>query len=148
MTLERVVKWLGFLCLLAGIIRMGMTPSSLIWGDDSTPEVICGFMACMLMAISSIALYMSQSRETGVLGFIAALLLMIGNGRSFGHGDAAGDNYSCGSNLPRKSVSALDGYPGGHYAGLIRTSMARQVVCLLLGSIVCRNGLSNLYREI
>ena len=58
---------------------MGMTPSSLIWGDDSTPEVICGFMACMLMAISSIALYMSQSRETGVLGFIAALLLMIGN---------------------------------------------------------------------
>ncbi|MFD0695300.1 hypothetical protein ACFQZT_14425 [Paenibacillus sp. GCM10027628] len=29
MTLERVVKWLGFLGVLAGTIRMGMTPSSL-----------------------------------------------------------------------------------------------------------------------
>ncbi|NRF90185.1 hypothetical protein HQN89_03935 [Paenibacillus frigoriresistens] len=79
MTLERVVKWLGFLCVLAGIIRMGMTPSSLVWGDDSTPEVICGFAACILMAVSSIALYMAQSRETGVLGFITALLISIGN---------------------------------------------------------------------
>ncbi|MFD0692919.1 hypothetical protein ACFQZT_02330 [Paenibacillus sp. GCM10027628] len=79
MTAEKVVKWLGFLCMLAGIIRMGMTPSSFLWGDDSTPEVICGYAACILMTVCSIALYMAQSRETGVLGFITALLIMIGN---------------------------------------------------------------------
>lgn len=79
MTVEKVTKWLGFLCLLAGIIRMGMTPSSLIWGDDSTPEVTCGYIACILMSVCSLALYLAQCRETGVLGFITALLIMIGN---------------------------------------------------------------------
>ncbi|WP_409342590.1 hypothetical protein [Paenibacillus sp. MBLB4367] len=79
MTVEKVVKLLGFICFLAGIVRIGMTPSSLIWGDDSTPEVICGFIACILMAFSSIALYMAQSKETGVLGFISTMLIMIGN---------------------------------------------------------------------
>ncbi|MFC5450328.1 hypothetical protein [Paenibacillus aestuarii] len=79
MTLERVVKWLGFLCILAGIVRMGMTPSSLLWGDDSIPEVICGYAACILMTVCSIALYLAQSRETGILGLLAAVLLTVGN---------------------------------------------------------------------
>lgn len=79
MTLEKLVKYLGFISLLAGLARMGMTPSGLIWGLDSTPELFCAFIASILMSISSMALFMSQSRETGVFGFIAGLLLSVGN---------------------------------------------------------------------
>jgi len=79
MNWERVVKWMGFGCILAGIARMGMTPSSLIWGLDSMPEVTSGLIACILMAVFSLAFYLVQSRETGITGFITVLWIMIGN---------------------------------------------------------------------
>ncbi|MCR2805953.1 hypothetical protein [Paenibacillus soyae] len=79
MKAEQVIKWLGFGCLLAGIARIGMTPSSYAWGSDSPEELTFGLIACVLMAIFSIAFFLVQSRETGILGFITAVFIMIGN---------------------------------------------------------------------
>ncbi|MFB9326153.1 hypothetical protein ACFFSY_09540 [Paenibacillus aurantiacus] len=79
MNVNRVIQWLGMICLIAGIARMGMTPTSLIWGTDSVQELTFGFIACILMSVGSIALYMVQSRETGILGFISTLAIIIGN---------------------------------------------------------------------
>lgn len=75
----RVIRWLGMICLLAGISRMGMTPSSLIWGTDSSPELTVGFIASILMSVGTIATFIVQSRETGVGGFITVLAIIIGN---------------------------------------------------------------------
>jgi hypothetical protein len=58
---------------------MGMTPASMIWGFDSLPELACGLTACILMSFVSFAFYMVQSRETGALGLITVLLIMLGN---------------------------------------------------------------------
>lgn len=79
MNWEQIVRWLGLGCILAGIARMGMTPSSLIWGPDNTVEVTFGLIACILMSIVSLAFYMVQSKETGILGFLTVLIIMIGN---------------------------------------------------------------------
>jgi hypothetical protein len=75
----RVVRWLGMICLLAGIARIGMTPTAIVWGTDSAQELAFGYTACILMSVSSIAFYLVQSRETGVLGFISTLGIIIGN---------------------------------------------------------------------
>ncbi|WNC12947.1 hypothetical protein [Brevibacillus brevis] len=74
-----VVKWLGMICLLAGLARMGMTPCALIWGSDSPQELTFGFIACVLMSVGTIGTYLVQSRETGIVGFGATLLIIIGN---------------------------------------------------------------------
>jgi hypothetical protein len=79
MKLEKVVKWMGFGCILAGAARMGMTPSGLIWGSDSTPELTFALIASILMGFTSINLFMAQARETKIFGFIAAFLLSVGN---------------------------------------------------------------------
>ncbi len=79
MPVEKIVKWLGFVCILAGLSRMGMTPTGLIWGMDSAPELKCGYIASLLMGVCSIALYLPQSKETGFLGFIAAFVTSAGN---------------------------------------------------------------------
>lgn len=79
MALERIVKWLGFGCILAGIARMGMTPANFIWGVDSVGELSFAFTACILMALCSLAFYLVQSKETGVLGLITVLSIMMGN---------------------------------------------------------------------
>ncbi|MGE5703001.1 MAG: hypothetical protein ACM32O_10755 [Clostridia bacterium] len=76
---KQVVKWLGMICLLAGITRMGMTPTSIIWGTDSPQELTFGFIACVLMSVSTIVTYMVQSRETGVTGFVSTLAIIVGN---------------------------------------------------------------------
>lgn len=75
----RVLRWLGMICLLAGIARIGMTPAAIIWGTDSGPELTFGYVACILMAVGSIAGYLVQSKETGWLGFISVLAITIGN---------------------------------------------------------------------
>ncbi|MBW7475551.1 hypothetical protein K0T92_12390 [Paenibacillus oenotherae] len=75
----RVLRWLGMICLLAGIARIGMTPTAIIWGTDSVPELSFGYAACILMAVGSIAGYLVQSKETGLLGFISVLGITIGN---------------------------------------------------------------------
>lgn len=79
MTEAKAVRWLGMICLLAGIARMGMTPTSMAWGTDSPQELTFGYIACILMSVSSIVLYLVQVRETGVLGFIGAFALAAGN---------------------------------------------------------------------
>lgn len=75
----RVLRWLGMICLLAGIARIGMTPTAIIWGTDSMPELSFGYVACILMAVGSIAGYLVQSKETGLLGFISVFGITIGN---------------------------------------------------------------------
>lgn len=76
---ERVIQWLGMICLLAGLSRMGMTPSSLIWGTDSLPELTFGFVASILMSVGTIAIFMVQAREAGIGGFITVLGMIVGN---------------------------------------------------------------------
>ncbi|WP_309119580.1 hypothetical protein [Paenibacillus sp.] len=76
---ERIVRGLGLGCAIAGVARMGMTPTSMIWGFNSVPELACGLAACMLMAFFSFGLYFAQSRETGVLGGITIGAIMLGN---------------------------------------------------------------------
>lgn len=76
---KQFIKWLGMICILAGISRIGMTPTSLIWGTDSPQELTFGFIACILMSVGTIVTYMVQSRETGVTGFITTLAIIIGN---------------------------------------------------------------------
>lgn len=77
--MRRVVKWLGMICLLAGIARMGMTPAAIIWGTDSVQELSFGYVACILMSVASIAGYLAQQKETGALGFISVIAVTIGN---------------------------------------------------------------------
>lgn len=76
---NQLVKALGMICLLAGIARIGMTPSSIIWGTDSAQELTFGFIACVLMSVGTIVTYMVQSRETGWTGFATTLAISIGN---------------------------------------------------------------------
>jgi hypothetical protein len=78
MTLKTMGKWFGVLILVSGILRMGMTPTGIIWGTDSPQELYFGFSACILMAVSSMGLFLVQ-RESGVLGFISCSLLVLFN---------------------------------------------------------------------
>lgn len=75
----KVIKWLGLGCILAGLARMGMTPASVVWGYDSVQELSFGLTACILMGITSIAMYMVQSKQTGILGLISVIVIMAGN---------------------------------------------------------------------
>ncbi|WNQ14092.1 hypothetical protein MJA45_14055 [Paenibacillus aurantius] len=75
----RVIQWLGMICLLAGLSRMGMTPSSMIWGTDSIQELTFGITASILMSVGTIAIYMVQAKETGIPGFVTVLAIILGN---------------------------------------------------------------------
>ncbi|WP_248928496.1 hypothetical protein [Paenibacillus hamazuiensis] len=79
MTMEKIVSGLGLIAVVSGAARMLMTPCALIWGSDSMPELWAGLVACYLMAIGSLGLYMYQAARTGVLGLIGGLLLSLGN---------------------------------------------------------------------
>ncbi|MBW5445566.1 hypothetical protein GE107_05755 [Cohnella sp. CFH 77786] len=78
MSLTKIGKWFGSIVLVAGIARIGMTPTSLVWGTDSTQELSFGFAACVLMALGSFGLFLVQ-RESGKLGFVSALSLVLFN---------------------------------------------------------------------
>ncbi|MBB6692143.1 hypothetical protein H7B90_12095 [Cohnella xylanilytica] len=58
---------------------MAMSPSGLIWGADSTPELVFALIASILMGISSIVLFLAQAKQTGIFGFVSGVLLTIGN---------------------------------------------------------------------
>lgn len=73
-----MLKGFGALIVLAGAVRIGMTPTSLVWGTDSTQELSFGFAACILMAVASLGLYLFQP-ESGKSGFISTLLLVMFN---------------------------------------------------------------------
>ncbi|WP_160724295.1 hypothetical protein [Bacillus sp. USDA818B3_A] len=79
MTVERTIKWLGLICILAGIARIGMTPAGLLFGADSKQELAFALAASILMGISSINLFLAQAKKAGIFGFIATLLLAMGN---------------------------------------------------------------------
>lgn len=79
MTLKSVTKGLAIIAILAGVVRMVMTPMGLIFGTDSVPEMVPGFIACVLMTIGAIGLYLVQSEKIGKIGFISFILLTIGN---------------------------------------------------------------------
>lgn len=79
MNLGQLVKTLGWICVLAGIARIGMTPTAIIWGTDSVQELTFGLIACILMSVGTIVTYMVQSEETGGIGLIATLGIIIGN---------------------------------------------------------------------
>ncbi|MBB3108821.1 hypothetical protein FHS18_000873 [Paenibacillus phyllosphaerae] len=79
MQMNQLVRWLGMICLVAGIARIGMTPTSIIWGTDSVQELTFGYIACILMSVGSIALFAVQSKETGMLGFISTIGIILGN---------------------------------------------------------------------
>ncbi|SDD83022.1 hypothetical protein SAMN02799630_04229 [Paenibacillus sp. UNCCL117] len=76
---KQIIRWLGMICILAGIARIGMTPTSMIWGTDSPQELTFGFIACILMSVGTIVTYLVQARETGVTGFVATLAIIIAN---------------------------------------------------------------------
>ncbi|MED4223999.1 hypothetical protein [Neobacillus cucumis] len=79
MTVERTIKWLGLVCILAGIARMGMTPAGLIFGSDSKQELAFALTASILMGLSSINLFLAQAKKAGFFGFLATLFLSVGN---------------------------------------------------------------------
>ncbi|CAG7655033.1 hypothetical protein ACFQI7_32920 [Paenibacillus allorhizosphaerae] len=79
MTMDKITSGFGLIAVLGGVARMLMTPGALIWGSDSMPELWAGLIACYLMAIGSIGIYMYEAVRTGVLGFIGCLLLSLGN---------------------------------------------------------------------
>ncbi len=76
---ERIVRWLGLGCVAAGVSRMGMTPTSMIWGFNSGPELACGLTACILMSFVTFAFFLVQSKETGVLGAVTVTAIALGN---------------------------------------------------------------------
>ncbi|SDD01569.1 hypothetical protein SAMN02799630_02084 [Paenibacillus sp. UNCCL117] len=79
MRMEQVVVGLGFTAVAGGLVRMAMTPAALIWGTDSTQELWAGLIACWLMAIGSLGLFLAQVQQTGVLGLISSLALTLSN---------------------------------------------------------------------
>jgi hypothetical protein len=79
MNVGRISKWLAVIAIISGVVRMVMTPMSLVYGMDSIQEMIPGFTACVLMTIGLIGLYLAQAERLGPLGFISFILLTIGN---------------------------------------------------------------------
>ncbi len=77
MEMKQVIKSLGLIALMGGIARICMTPSAYIWGSNSMPELISGFVACVLMGIGIIGVYLYQAPRNGVVGLIATLILSI-----------------------------------------------------------------------
>jgi len=76
---QRLLRWLGVVVILAGVARMGMTPAALIWGSDSHQELLFAYIADLLMAVGAIALFLPQMKQTGILGFAAVFITAIGN---------------------------------------------------------------------
>ncbi|SDC51678.1 hypothetical protein SAMN02799630_00128 [Paenibacillus sp. UNCCL117] len=78
MTIDKAAGWLALIAILGGISRIGMTPSSYIWGGDSDQELICAFIANILMVIGTFGIYLKQIKESGKFGFISFLILELG----------------------------------------------------------------------
>jgi len=77
MEVKQVIRGLGIIALLGGIARICMAPSAYIWGSNSMPELISGFVACVLMGIGIIGVYLYQTPKSGMLGFISVLMLSV-----------------------------------------------------------------------
>lgn len=77
MEVAKVIKSLGIIALLGGIARICMAPSAYIWGSNSMPELISGFIACILMGIGIIGVYLYQAPRSSILGLISVLIISI-----------------------------------------------------------------------
>ncbi|SDE66601.1 hypothetical protein SAMN02799630_06050 [Paenibacillus sp. UNCCL117] len=78
MTVERFVQWFGAVCILAGLARIGMTPSNLVWGTDSPMELMFAMIACVLMAIGTFGVFLALPSRFGV-SLWTVLAIIIGN---------------------------------------------------------------------
>ncbi|MBW5447639.1 hypothetical protein GE107_16395 [Cohnella sp. CFH 77786] len=78
MTIERAVRWFAFVAMIGGMSRIGMTPSSYIWGGDSNQELICAFVANILMVFGTFGLYLAQAKEAGKFGFLSFAVMELG----------------------------------------------------------------------
>lgn len=79
MHIHKAIAGLGFAAVAGGVARMAMTPFALIWGTDSAPELWAGLIACWLMAVGSLGLFLFQSSRTGLLGFASSVALAVAN---------------------------------------------------------------------
>ncbi len=77
MEVKQITRILGAVALLGGIARICMAPSAYIWGSNSMQELICGFVACVLMGIGIIGVYLYQAPRSGMLGLVSVLLLSV-----------------------------------------------------------------------
>jgi len=75
MHMEKMAKGLALTAVLGGIARIGMTPSAIIWGVDSVPELVFGIVACLLMGTGIFGLYMYEANRLGTIGFVSVLLI-------------------------------------------------------------------------
>lgn len=79
MNMKQALKGLAIVAIVGGVARIGMAPSALIWGTNSMPELICGFVACILMGIGIIGVYLYQTPQSGIFGLISAMLIAVGS---------------------------------------------------------------------
>lgn len=77
MEVNQVIRGLAIISLLGGIARICMAPAAYIWGSDSMPELMSGFVACILMGIGIIGIYLYQAPRSGIIGWISVLVLSI-----------------------------------------------------------------------
>jgi len=122
MTIERITKGLALVAILGGIARIGMTPSALIWGVDSEPELLFGLSACLLMGVGIFGIYLHQAHRIGVTGFVSALLISLSSTLTAGLvwssmlGVMAEDSAYVGTMQSINSLLALAGMLGFCYA--------------------------------
>ncbi|MEF3305400.1 hypothetical protein [Paenibacillus sp. GYB003] len=79
MPIDKAVAGLGFIAAVGGATRMLMTPFSLLWGANGSPELWAGLLACWLMAVGTLGLFLVQASRTGVLGFASSLAIAASN---------------------------------------------------------------------
>jgi hypothetical protein len=77
MAIEKFIRTMGFIAFIGGIIRIGMTPSSLIWGGDSNPELLCAFIANILYSIGTFGIFLAQIEKMGKFGYFAFLVVTL-----------------------------------------------------------------------
>jgi len=75
MEIKHIEKVLAIVALLGGIARICMAPSAYIWGSNSMAELVCGFIACMLMGVGIIGVYLYQAPKSGLFGLLSVIII-------------------------------------------------------------------------
>ncbi|WP_134703828.1 hypothetical protein [Ammoniphilus sp. YIM 78166] len=80
MSLTTCIRWLGLFAVLGGLCRAAMTPLELAWGVDNTPALLIGGITGSIFIIfGTVGIYLYQAEKTGLLGFIAFFISVLGN---------------------------------------------------------------------
>ncbi|WP_141430619.1 hypothetical protein [Bacillus sp. 03113] len=77
MAIEKFIRTMGFIALIGGIIRIGMTPSSLIWGGDSDPELLCAFIANIFYTVGTFGIFLALIDKIGKFGYFTFLVVTL-----------------------------------------------------------------------